>query len=159
MFRGIHMVRVDKVGRIKLPAEFRSVVEGNLDTSYFITSQDGRTIEIYSMREWAKLATQLMEHSTLDPDRNKLFEVYVYYGEKAEMDAQGRLLLPSRLRESAKIKDNVVIFGNLTYLSVADRDQYERILAKNTLSPSDRVQLEEVLTKTLSGHNQEISPE
>jgi MraZ protein len=154
MYRGNHQVCVDKVGRLRLPAAFRSVVDEHHDTSFFITSMDGHSIEIYPMREWMKLEEQLMERSILDPAVKKFLTIHFYFGEIVEMDAQGRLLLPGRLRESAKITDNVVIFGNLTHMCVVNRDQFEHdILAEQTLSPDDQVQLEGVLTKTSSVHN------
>jgi MraZ protein len=144
---------VDKVGRLKLPAEFRSVVDEHHDTTFFITSTDGRTIQIYPMREWMKLEERLLAHSTLNPAVNKFLTLHSYYGEVTEMDARGRLLLPRRLRESAKITDDVVVFGKLTHLCVADRDQFKRdILAEHALSPDDLVLLEGIYKDTSVHH-------
>ena len=41
-----------------------------------------------------------------------------YWGQRVEMDGQGRLLIPQRLRESAQLKGEVAALGKLTYLEV-----------------------------------------
>jgi len=52
-----------------------------------------------------------------------------YYGQMAEMDNQGRLLIPQLLRESAKVDGkeaaDVVVFGKMTFLEVANREGFE----------------------------------
>jgi MraZ protein len=41
-----------------------------------------------------------------------------YFGQTVELDAQGRVLLPSVLREEAQMKGDVDVFGSLDYLEV-----------------------------------------
>ncbi len=43
MFRGNHPTRVDEKGRLKLPAEFKRLVDERYGTQFYITSKDGRS--------------------------------------------------------------------------------------------------------------------
>jgi MraZ protein len=52
MFRGNHPTRVDEKGRLKLPAEFKRLVDERYGTQFYITSKDGRRAEIYPLSEW-----------------------------------------------------------------------------------------------------------
>jgi MraZ protein len=55
MFRGNHPTRVDEKGRLKLPAEFKRLVDERYGTQFYITSKDGRRAEIYPLSEWQKI--------------------------------------------------------------------------------------------------------
>jgi MraZ protein len=149
MFRGVYKARLDEKGRLKLPADFMREIDKCRDAGFFVTSLDGRAIEIYPIAEWEKIEQKFAEASVVDVTARKFLAAHSYYGERVEMDAQGRLLLPERLRESARIVDEVVIFGKLSMLSVAGRDQFERDLqVASPLSPEDQVQLAGILKKS-----------
>ncbi|PYX46476.1 MAG: division/cell wall cluster transcriptional repressor MraZ, partial [Acidobacteria bacterium] len=42
MFRGNHPTRVDEKGRLKVPAEFKRVIDEKYGTQFYITSLDGK---------------------------------------------------------------------------------------------------------------------
>jgi MraZ protein len=54
-----------------------------------------------------------------------------------EIDNQGRLLIPQLLRESADVKGEVLVFGNLTYLEVRNAELFRKYLEANPLTPED----------------------
>ena len=103
MFRGNHPTRVDEKGRLKLPAEFKHLVDERYGTQFYITSKDGRRAEIYPLPEWEKIEAKLALIPNLNPAKKKFLDRVNYYGQVAEMDAQGRVLLPQILRETAKL--------------------------------------------------------
>jgi len=53
------------------------------------------------------------------------------------MDGQGRLLIPQLLRESAEIKGEVAVTGNLTYLVVRNLELYRKEIAEQPFTPED----------------------
>ena len=104
---------------------------------------------LYPLPEWEKLELTISKLPTLNKMAGKLRRFVIGNASECEMDGQGRLLLPERLRESARIVDEVVIFGKLSMLSVAGRDQFERDLqVASPLSPEDQVQLAGILKKS-----------
>ncbi len=148
MFRGNQPTRVDEKGRLKLPAEFKRVVEGKygpFDESspaqFYITSKDGKVAEIYPMKEWEKIEATLAEIPNMNPAKKKFLNAVNYYGGVAEMDGQGRLLIPQTLREAAKTIGDVVVFGMQTYLQVANHDDFKANLEAAPLDEADEAAL------------------
>lgn len=137
MFRGNHPTRVDEKGRLKLPADFKRLVDEQYGTQFYITSKDGRVAEIYPLQEWEKVEQKLAQIPNFNPAKKKLLDRVNYFGQMAELDAQGRLLLPQILRETAKITGDVVVFGMQNYLEVTNHDEFKRNLEANPLTPED----------------------
>jgi MraZ protein len=141
MFRGNHPTRVDEKGRLKLPADFKRRIDETYTGRFYITSKDGRVAEIYPMQEWEKVEQKLAAIPNLDPAKRKLMDRYNFFGSEAEMDAQGRLLIPQILREKANLMADVVVFGNQTYLEVANREAFVANMDANPLTAEDEQKL------------------
>jgi MraZ protein len=147
MFRGNHPTRVDEKGRLKLPAEFKHLIDekyaGDEKTAgqFYITSKDGKVAEIYPMQEWIKIEETLAKIPNMDPAKKKFLNAVNYYGQMAEMDPQGRVLIPQILREAAKTLGDVVVFGMQTYLQVANRDEFKASLDASPLTAADEAAL------------------
>ncbi|HET7750992.1 MAG TPA: division/cell wall cluster transcriptional repressor MraZ [Terriglobales bacterium] len=118
MFRGNHPTRVDEKGRLKVPAEFKRVIDEKYSTQFYITSLDGKSAQIYPFEEWERIEQKLAGLSTYNPTKKKFLTRTNYWGQAAEMDNQGRLLLPQLLRDSAQLKGEVAVMGYLTRLEV-----------------------------------------
>jgi MraZ protein len=141
MFRGNHPTRVDEKGRLKLPAEFKRRIDESYTGRFYITSKDGRIAEIYPMQEWEKVEEQLAAIPSFEPARRKLMDRYNYFGSEAEMDAQGRLLIPQILREKANVMGDVVVFGMQNHLEVANREAFVANMDANPLTAEDEQKL------------------
>jgi MraZ protein len=122
MFRGNHPTRVDDKGRLKVPAEFKRVLDEKYGAQFYITSWDGKVAQVYPFEEWERIEQKLAGLSNFNPAKKKLLTRTNYYGQVVEMDGQGRLLIPSLLRESANIKGEVAVMGNLTHLEVRNME-------------------------------------
>jgi MraZ protein len=126
MFRGNHPTRVDEKGRLKVPAEFKRVVDEKYGQQFYITSLDGKSAQIYPFEEWERIEEKLSRLSTFNPTKKKFLDRTNYYGQQVEMDGQGRLLIPQLLREAADLKGEVAVIGNLTYLEVRNLEAYKK---------------------------------
>ena len=104
MFRGNHPTRVDEKGRLKVPAEFKRVIDEKYGTQFYITSLDGKVGQVYPFEEWERIEQKLAGLSTFNPTKKKFLDRVNYYGQMVEMDGQGRVLIPQLLREAAQIK-------------------------------------------------------
>jgi len=141
MVRGNHLTRVDEEGRLKLPAEFKRLVDERYGTQFYITSKDGRRAEIYPLPEWEKIEEKLAKIPGMNPAKKKFLDRVNYYGQMAEMDAQGRVLLPQILRETAKLAGDAVVFGLQTYLEVANHDEIRQSIETDQLTADDQQEL------------------
>ena len=141
MFRGNHPTRVDEKGRLKLPAEFKRRIDESYTGRFYITSQDGRVAQVYPMQEWEKVEQKLAAIPNFESAKRKLMDRYNFYGSEAEMDAQGRLLIPQILREKANLMADVVVFGMQTFLEVANREAFVANMDANPLTSEDEKKL------------------
>src|ERR1700677_2007846 len=137
MFRGNHPARVDEKGRLKVPAEFKRVMEEKYAQKFYITSLDGIVAQVYPFEEWERIEQKLASLSTFNPAKKKFLDRVNYYGQAVEMDGQGRLLMPQLLRDSAQIKGEVAVLGNLTYLVVRNLEAYRKEIEEQEFTPED----------------------
>jgi len=144
MFRGNHPTRVDEKGRLKVPAEFKRLIDEKYGTEFYITSVDGRVAQVYPFEEWQKIEEKLSRLSNFNPTKKKFLNRTNYYGQLVEIDGQGRLLVPSLLREAAGIKGEVAVVGNLTYLEVQSIEAYRRDIGENPFTAEDEKTLDEL---------------
>ena len=137
MFRGNHPTRVDEKGRLKVPAEFKRVIDEKYAQRFYITSLDGNVAQIYPFEEWERIEQKLAQLSTFNPTKKKFLNRVNYYGQVVEMDGQGRLLIPQILRESAQIRGEVAVLGNLTYLEVRNMEALDKEIKEQTFTDED----------------------
>ncbi|HKV79303.1 MAG TPA: hypothetical protein VJP02_14240 [Candidatus Sulfotelmatobacter sp.] len=144
MFRGNHPTRVDEKGRLKIPAEFKRVIDEKYGQQFYITSLDGRVAQVYPFEEWERIEQKLAALSSFNPTKKKFLDRTNYYGQQVEMDGQGRLLLPQLLRESGQIKGEVAVLGNLTFLVVRNLELFKREIEEEKFTPEDEKTLDEL---------------
>jgi MraZ protein len=137
MFRGNHPTRVDEKGRLKVPAEFKREIEERYGTKFYITSENGKTAKVYPMEEWEKIEQKLLNMPNSNPSKKRLLTATSFYGQNAEMDSQGRVLLPQILREKAQVMGDVAVFGMLTFLEVTNMDAIRQEMDANPLTDAD----------------------
>ena len=144
MFRGNHPTRVDEKGRLKVPAEFKRVVDEKYGNQFYITSLDGKSALVYPFEEWRQIEDKLSRLSTFNPTKKKFLNRTNYYGQLVEMDGQGRLLVPSLLRDAAEIRGDVAVLGNLTFLEVRNLAGFQKEIAENPFTGEDENTLNEL---------------
>jgi MraZ protein len=144
MFRGNHPTRVDEKGRLKVPAEFKRVIDEKYAQRFYITSLDGRVALIYPFEEWERIEQRLASLSTFNPTKKKFLNRVNYYGQVVEMDGQGRLLIPQILREAAQIHGEVAVLGNLTCLEVRNMEALRREIEEQAFTDEDTKTLDEL---------------
>jgi MraZ protein len=144
MFRGNHPTRVDEKGRLKVPAEFKRVIDEKYAQKFYITSLDGSVAQVYPFEEWERIEQKLAALSTFNPTKKKFLNRTNYYGQVVEMDGQGRLLVPQILRESAQIRGEVAVLGNLTYLEVRNLEAFRKEIDEQAFTDDDTKTLDEL---------------
>jgi len=144
MFRGNHPTRVDEKGRLKVPAEFKRVIDEKYAQKFYITSQDGVVAQVYPFEEWERIEQKLAALSTFNPTKKKFLTRTNYYGQVVEMDGQGRLLIPQTLREAAQIRGEVAVLGNLTYLEVRNLEALTKEIGEQAFTDDDTSTLDKL---------------
>jgi len=139
--RGSHEAKIDDKGRLKVPSQFRDLIEPRHGTVFFITSLDGETARVYPLPEWEAIEQRIAAMPSTDPTRERFLHLINYFGQTVDMDAQGRVLLPARLRQAAGLTGDVDVQGHVTYLVVLSRDRSTARTKASALEAGDKVRL------------------
>jgi MraZ protein len=137
MFRGNHPTRVDEKGRLKVPAEFKRVIDEKYGAQFYITSLDGKVAQVYPFEEWERIEQKLAALPTFNPAKKKFLSATGYWGQQVEMDGQGRVLLPQLIRDAAQLKTEVAVVGFQTYLEVRNLEKYRKEIEEQTFNEQD----------------------
>jgi MraZ protein len=132
VLRGNYAAKIDDKGRLKIPNAFRALIEGKHGTELFVTSLTGEYVRIYPLPVWLTHEEKLARIPSSHPARLKYFDRVNYFGQMAEIDGQGRVVIPQRLRDSAGMAGDVDVFGQYEYLDVWN---HERFIAKLQREP------------------------
>ena len=143
MLRGNIPAKVDEKGRLKIPAAFLEELKGYGD-QFYVTSETGETARIYPMKVWEEIEAKLSRLSSHNRTKEKFLTWTNYYGQAVEIDGQGRILIPPVLRESALMKGDVDVNGNLTYLEVRNHTRSLENLKKSPITDEDMKTLDEL---------------
>jgi MraZ protein len=121
--------KVDEKGRLKIPTAFRKLIEDKYGPDCFITSTDGQQAILYPMPVWADLHGKLSKVPSSSMAKRRYLERLNYYGQVGSIDAQGRVLVPTILRDVAGISDEVVVIGNSDHLLIENQERIAQRLA------------------------------
>jgi MraZ protein len=132
VLRGNYAAKIDDKGRLKIPNAFRALLEERHGSDVFVTSLSGESVRLYPMPVWLALEEKLSQMPSSHPSRLKFLDRVNYYGQVAQIDSQGRLLIHPRLRDSAGMAGEVDVLGQVDLLDVWN---HERFLAKMQREP------------------------
>jgi MraZ protein len=139
MFRGNCPTRLDEKSRLKLPAEFKHELEKKgYDGQFYITSLDGKVIKLFPLKEWEIFEEQVFSQSTYEV-REKFSDVTSYYGQRAELDAQGRLTIAEWLREEFGLgsKGEMAAVGKKNHIDLRIKDELRKSVLENPLTKAE----------------------
>src|SRR6476469_2203132 len=120
--------RIDEKGRLKIPANFRKIIEDRYGPDCFITSTDGERALVYPMSVWFDFQNRLAKVPSTSVPKMKMLERVNYFGQVSSIDTHGRVLVPAVLRDVAGIVDDVVVIGNQDHLIVWHEEQIQKRL-------------------------------
>jgi MraZ protein len=127
VFTGEYRHTVDDKGRIAVPARFRA----QLDSGAYISRWMESCLAIHTPAGWESLATKMAAIPITDTN-GRLFSRFVFSGASpAELDRQGRVLVPAFLRDAIGLAGEAVVVGTRDHVEIwaPDRwDDYRRAL-------------------------------
>ncbi len=123
MFLGRFNHTLDDKGRLAIPARFRS----DLGAGLVITRGTDRCLTVYPLSTFEALAAKLDALPLGDANARNLRRAAFAAAEPAELDKQGRIILPERLRAYASLAGNVAIVGMNTFLELWDLSTWETL--------------------------------
>jgi transcriptional regulator MraZ len=126
MFRGSAAAKIDDKGRLKIPTGFRRHLEERHGNEVFVTSVQGDSVLVYPLPVWELLEEKLAALPGTDRTKRRFLERVAYFGHQGQLDAQGRVLVPQILRDSAAMVGEVVVSGRLDHLEVWNHERLQK---------------------------------
>ena len=127
MFTGEYRHSVDDKGRLAVPAKFRVQLSAGAVVSRWMDD----CLAIHTRTGWDELATKIAALPITDQNA-RLFSRFVFAGAvEAELDRQGRILVPAYLRESIGLGGDAVVVGSRDHAEIwapARWDDYRKAL-------------------------------
>ncbi len=133
MFRGNTTVNLDEKGRFAIPARYRERVQETCACQLVATvAVDERCVGmdgclwIYPLPEWEDLEKKIKELPAFNKMAAKLKRFLIGNAYECEMDAQGRIHLPEKLRNFANLQKKVVLVGQLNRFEVWNEEMWSK---------------------------------
>ena len=127
MFTGEYRHTVDDKGRIAVPSKFRAQLDDGAVVSRWLDA----CLAIHTKAGWDVLATKVAGLPIADA-ASRLFQRYVFAGAiEAELDRQGRVVVPAYLRDWAGLTGDAVVVGSRDHAEIwapSRWDEYRRAL-------------------------------
>jgi len=143
VFRGNAPASIDNKGRLKVPTAFKSLLESKYGRELFLTSLSGEYVRIYPMPVWLEIEEKLGRMPSTHPSRLRFLDRVNYFGQAADLDAQGRVLIPVRLREAATMNGEVDVLGQVNFLDVWNHDRLTTQMQREPYTDDDARALSE----------------
>ena len=126
MFLGEFEHLIDDKGRLTLPAKFRA----ELADGFVITKGIDRCLFVYTLDEWQPLAEKISRLPVTKREARALARLVFAGASDCSLDKQGRILIPSYLRQYANLNSEVVIVGLDTHLEIWDLESWQKVSQK-----------------------------
>lgn len=122
--------KLDAKGRFVMPLKIREEI-GN---SFMITNGFDQCLYVYPHDEWKKFAEKLNLLAMTDKNARAMKRFFNSGANNCEIDGQGRLLIPQKLRNYANIEKEIVVIGNGEKAEIWDKAAWEKINNEESLN-------------------------
>ena len=120
MFMGEYNHTIDTKGRLIVPSKFRE----QLGNTFVITKGLDGCLFVYSNEEWKTIEESFRNKPLTSKDARKYTRFFFAGACDCEVDKQGRILIPSNLREYAGIEKDVVSVGVLNRVEIWSKEKW-----------------------------------
>jgi len=127
MFRGVNALNLDSKGRLAIPTRYRDEIVRAANGRLVITVnpvEHDHCLLLYPLPEWEEIERKLVKLPTLNAASRRLQRLLIGHATEAELDGNGRILLPPPLREFAALDKSVVMIGQGNKFEIWDETKW-----------------------------------
>lgn len=141
MFSGVSTLNLDSKGRLAVPAKHRDLLSTESANRVMVTLNPQGCLLIYPKSEWQPIYEQMRK---LSGPQAAMARVILGLAEELELDSAGRVLIPSTLRERAKLNKEVALVGQGNKFELWDEAawnaQVDAVMAIDPAALADQMQ-------------------
>lgn len=122
MFMGEYNHTIDAKSRLIIPSKFREI----LGDEFVITKGLDGCLFVFDNTEWTAFEEKLQKLPSLtNPDVRKFVRFFMAGATAVEVDKQGRILIPTSLKDFAALEKDVVLIGVGSRMEIWSKERYE----------------------------------
>lgn len=121
MFMGEYNHTIDAKGRLIIPSKFREI----LGDAFVVTKGLDGCLFVYDNEEWQHFEEKLRSLPITNKEARQFVRFFLAGATEAEVDKQGRILIPNVLREFAQLTKDVVLVGVGSRIEIWGRERFE----------------------------------
>lgn len=121
MFMGEHVHTIDLKGRIIIPAKFRE----HLNDGFILTRGMDGCLFGYPPQEWIQFEEKLKKLSIAKKDARAFTRFFFSGATEVKIDKQGRINIPTTLRQHAALEKECVIIGVSNRIEIWAQDRWD----------------------------------
>lgn len=128
-FSGKYYYSIDPKGRIIIPAPFREIISSNYSPKlYIVNAAFDKCLHIYPQEEWNRLEEKVRQLPKMQEEVRFFMRRVIASAQEAEIDKQGRILIPAAHREDAGLSSDIVIVGQIEKVELWDRKEWDAVV-------------------------------
>lgn len=129
MFMGMYNHTVDTKGRLIIPSKFREV----LGEEFVVSKGMDGCLFVYAADDWKAFEEKLTSLPMINKEARQFTRFFLAGAASVEVDKQGRILLPSHLREFAGLDKDVVLVGVGSRIEIWSQEKWESMDADGNM--------------------------
>jgi MraZ protein len=110
-FRGINNIAMDAKGRMAMPARYRERLLEICGGHLVVTVDPDSCLLVYPLPEWEVIESKLVQLPSFNKRAKSIQRLLIGHATECDMDGQGRILLPTLLRDYASLSKKIVMIG------------------------------------------------
>lgn len=129
MFMSEYNHTIDTKGRLIVPSKFRD----QLGDEFVVTKGMDGCLFVYANEDWNAFEQKLTSLPLINKEARKFARFFLAGAAQVEVDKQGRILLPSNLRDFAGLEKDVVLVGVGSRIEIWSRENWENMDADSNM--------------------------
>lgn len=128
MFIGDYDHRLDAKNRLSIPRKFREIIEATEEAKgFFVTRGLDSCLFLYTQSQWNEVTAGLVSKPFTDSTVRRFWRLFFSNATYCELDSQGRVLIPEKLKDEAKLDKNVTIVGIYNHIEIWSKERWKAV--------------------------------
>jgi len=128
MFIGEYDHKIDSKNRLSIPRKFRDVLKASEEVNgFYVTRGLDRCLFLFTGSQWDEVTAGLRQRAFTDSSTRRFQRLFFSNASFCEIDNQGRILIPEKLKGTAGLARDVTIVGVYSRIEIWSRSRWKAV--------------------------------
>ena len=130
MFLGRYPASIDAKGRLVLPSQYREVLKAKEEDTLLVTNHQDPFLWAYPLEDWKARGKNIEDPSSYDEKQADYIMYFFSLVNECSLDGQGRILVPTLLRQHAQLEKEAVLIGMGIKIAIWAKERWDQFEAE-----------------------------